>query len=500
MTSIRAIAAVIIVLAAGIPGASAQSPTTSREYRELASRLEAQEAELRALRQRVEDDALTRTTQFAGLRSDKSCDSPKDHLRRLPVVVEQTVCDCGARQDGGPQHFRLRYFSDYDDGFVIRPFNRQTHPFELKINGWIQFRHVGFAQDVQTWTDNAGVTRPVLDRNKFDVERARLVFSGFALTPDLTYFLQLDGDTEGRETVDFFDYWWGYRFSEGLQLQVGKRKVPGSRQWLLVARSTRFVDRPMANDFFRPDRTVGVFAVGDVGQTFHYEAMVGNGIRTSNLGSADIDDKFAFAGTAYWDPLRDFGGQLVDFDGSERPLVRVGSSFAYGPQSGLVDGIPLGESDFVRFADGTRLTAPGALAAGVTVSEFDVYLLSVDAAAKWRGWSVNAEAFFRWLQNIAGNGALPDDQLFQRGFYVEGGTFLIPRKLDVNVRYSQIDGLFGNAAEFAAGFNWYPTDTPRMKVSFDVSDIKTSPLNNTTSEILVGDDGTLFRTQFQVEF
>lgn len=500
MTSIRPIAAAIIVLAIGIRGASAQSPTMSPEYRELVSRLEAQEAEIRALRQRIEGDSLTRTAQFAGLENDESCDIPKNGLRRLPVVVEQEVCGCQASPDGGPQLFALRYFCDYDNGFVIRPFNRETHPFELTINGWIQFRHVAFAPDVETWTNNAGVTLPVLNRNKFDVERARLIFSGFALTPDLTYFLQFDGDTDGRETVDFFDYWWGYRFGKGLQLQLGKRKVPGSRQWLLGARSTRFIDRPMANDFFRPDRSVGLFAVGDIGETFHYEAMAGNGIRTSNLGAAEIDDKFAFAGTAYWDPLGSFGGQIVDFDGSERPLARIGSSFTYGPQSGLAGGIPLSESDFVRLTDGTRLTEPGALAPGVTISEFDVYLLSVDAGAKWRGWSVNAATFFRWLQNIAGTGALPDGQLFQRGFYVEGGTFLIPRRLDVNVRYSQIDGLFGNAAELAAGFNWYPTDTSRMKVSFDISDIRRSPLNNTTSEILVGDDGTLFRTQFQVEF
>ena len=101
---------------------------------------------------------------------------------------------------------------------------------------------------------------------------------------------------------------------------------------------------------------------------------------------------------------------------------------------------------------------------------------------------------------MQGTGSLSSSKLFQRGFYVEGGHFLIPQKLDVNVRYSQVSGLYGNASEYAAGFNWYPLDTRRMKVSFDATVLDGSPLQNTTSDILVGDSGTLLRTQVQAEF
>jgi hypothetical protein len=60
--------------------------------------------------------------------------------------------------------------------------------------------------------------------------------------------------------------------------------------------------------------------------------------------------------------------------------------------------------------------------------------------------------------------------------------------------------VFGSASEYAAGFNWYPLDTSKMKVSFDATSLDGSPLQNTTSDILVGDDGMLFRTQVQAEF
>lgn len=140
------------------------------------------------------------------------------------------------------------------------------------------------------------------------------------------------------------------------------------------------------------------------------------------------------------------------------------------------------------------------LAPGVTVSDFDVLFYGVDAAIKWRGWSVNAEGFVRWIENIDGNGPLPIDDLFQHGFYVEGGRFIIPQRLDWNLRYSQVNGQFGNRSEYAAGLNWYPLEKPTVKISFEVTSLDGSPIQNTTNDILAGDDGLLFRTQFQAEF
>lgn len=392
------------------------------------------------------------------------------------------------------------FFADYDNGFAIRPFRPDRHPFELKVNGWIQFRHHGFARDVTSWTDNAGVTRQVRNRNAFDVERGRLILSGFALDQRLTYFLHLDGDTDGGHAVDFFDYWWAWEFSDRFQLQMGKRKVPASRQWLLTARSTRFVERPLANDFFRPDRTVGLFGIGRVGDRGHYEVMVGNGYQSANVPNSATDDQWTFAATNYFDLLGNYGGQIVDYDNTCDPRLRIGHSIVYSPNTSESVGVPLEETAFLRLADGTRLTQAGALAPRVTVSEYDLYLYGVDLAMKWRGWSLNAEAFFRWIEQIRGNGPLPVTDLLQRGFYVEGGHFIIPQTLDWNVRYSQVSGLFGDASEYAAGFNWYPLDTANMKISFDVTLLDGSPLQNTASDILVGDDGILVRTQFQAEF
>jgi hypothetical protein len=481
---------------AGLCGVCAAQDQIDDPLLRLQQRLDAQEDELRLLRQRLDRQDLPWGTSLA---DDADLCAPAN-LRRVPLAAEEPFEPACDETGDGPAFRKLNFYTDYDHGFVIRPFDPERHPFELKVNGWIQFRHHGFARDVTSWTDNAGVTRPVRDRNAFDIERGRLLFSGFAIDQRLTYFLHLDGDSDGSEMVDFFDYWWAWQFTERFKLQMGKRKVPGGRQWLLTARHTRFVDRPMATDFLRPDRTLGIFGMGQIGETGQYEVMVGNGYRTANLSNDQTDNRFTFAVTNFFDPLGDYGEQIVDFEHTREPLVRLGHSFVYSPQAAADDGDLLPEADFVRLTDGTRLTQTGALAPGVTVTTFDATFYGLDGAVKWNGWSLNAEVHLRWIDQIAGTGPLPVRKLFQRGWYLEGGYFLIPGKLDANLRYSQVSGGYGNAAEYAAGVNWYPLGKPTMKVSFDVTSLDGSPLQNTTSDILVGDKGTLFRTQFQAEF
>lgn len=480
--------------------ARSQEVATEPTLAELKWLIDQQAAELRELRALVDRESVINQASCQMCWPEPAGCDGDEPLGMLPVMVEDgSEASCSA--DAGGRAYRLNYRCEYDNGYVlVRPFQSDRHPFELKVNGWIQFRHHAFTRNADSWTDNAGITRPVANRNAFDIERARLVFSGYAQDPRLTYFLQLDGDTDGGDLVDFFDYWWAWKFNDRFRIQFGKRKVPASQQWLLGARRTRMVDRPMANDFFRPDRTVGLFLISQLGETGHLECMVGNGYRTANLSNSNIDNRFTYAATNYFEPLGEFDDQLVDYDCVRDPLVRFGHSFVYSPQVPSTNSLAFEESDFIRLSDGTRLTETGALAPGIHVSGFDLYFYGIEAAWKWQGWSANAEAYLRWIEDIRGNGPLPVRDLFQRGFYVEGGHFLIPRRLDANARYSLISGRFADASEYAAGFNWYPCGSYVMKFSFDVTYLDGSPLQNTGSDILVGDNGVLFRSQFQTEF
>ena len=478
----------------------AGSPARADEQRmlELERQIEAQAEELKSLRERIE-----RLGEIEGPVEDLESNlCTGGDLHRTPLVCELTPED-GCDLSGNDQGLRVRrldYEAAYENGFWLRPFDPEKNPFALRINGWIQMRHHAFARTSDTWTDNAGLVHPIADRNAFDIERGRLLFSGHAIDERLTYFLHLDGDTDGRSNVDFFDYWWAWRFDEDFQLQMGKRKVPFGRQWLLSARHTRLADRPMAIDFFRPDRSTGIAGMGTVWARGRYEWMISNGYSTANLAPEDGDTRLTLAVTNYFDFGESLGDQLVDYQWSEDPAVRLGHSFVFSPQASELNQDPLDEIQFIRLGDGTRLTGFGSLAPLATVNQFDVWMYGLDGAFQYRGWSLNSEACFRWIEDLSGTGPVPEKGIFQWGSYIEGGKFLIRRKLDLNLRYSHVYDRFGSGQETAVGSNWFPVDDSRMKVTFDVAHLNSSPLQSTASDILVGDDGFLFRTQFQAEF
>ena len=392
------------------------------------------------------------------------------------------------------------WIAEYDRGFLIRPTNQNRHPFELRINGRMQFRHTGFSRDVTSWTDNAGVTRPVTNENYFEIERGRLEFRGFFLDPNLQFFLNIDGDTDDSHTAIFQDFWVNYEFSRAFDLYFGKAFVPGSRDWLNGSTRTRFVARSMATSFFRPDRTIGIWADGEPVERLYYRVMVGNGFNTTDLTPSEIDTHFVYSGSMWFD-LGDYGQGYSDLEWHCEPAAQIGHSFTTACQSGRdAAGLPLAEENFVRLSDGTRLTELGALAPSVTVDHFDIYLYTIDAAFKYRGFSANGEYFARWLEAIEGNGALPLNQLYDHGFYFEVGYFLLPESIEVNGRISQVFGAFGDSEEYSVGFNWFINSTHNCKISFDATKLNHCPVSASGENLRAGDDGLLFRTQLQAAF
>ena len=393
-----------------------------------------------------------------------------------------------------------RYYADYDNGFRIRPFDPQTDVFDLKINGWIQFRHGGYSSNVDTFTDATGTTRLVEDRNAFEVERGRLIFSGHAVDRRLSYFLQFDGDTDGENQIDLLDYHLQWQTDDWGQFRLGRQKLPGSRSWLISPLDTRLTSRSLATNFFRPGRTAGVQYSVDAGWLGNVTGLIGNNFRTVNVPGGATDDKFTYTLGHVYEPLGDFGSKLIDFGSSDGLKIRFGQTYTFAPQNDARLEEPDDDEDFIRLADGTRLNDPSALVSGVTVASFDVSLYTIDFAAKYRGWSMDTEGYFRRLGNLASDGQLPVTEVDQLGFYVQTGVFLVDRRWDVNVRFAEAHDSFGTGNEMAIGTNWFPTADERLRVTFDVAEIDSSPVTATAANILVGDDGTVFRSQLEAQF
>lgn len=389
----------------------------------------------------------------------------------------------------------------FDRGIVLRPTDPAKTPFEMRINSRAQMRYTYFEPEADTWTDSAGKTRPILPFSAFEIERGRLTFSGYMLDQRWQYYLNFDFDTDDQHVVIAHDYWVDYIFADEFTLFFGKAFVPGSRDWLNGSTTTRFTDRSLATTFFRPDRSIGIWAEGTpVKDHVFYRVMVGNGFAASDLQPAQVDTKLTYSASVWTDPFGPWGRGYSDLEWHEDPAIRMGTSFTWSPQENLEGGGPTPEENIFRLSDGTRLVDPGALAPGVTVDKFNVTLWAADFALKWEGFSLNGEYFARWINSISGNGALPTTSLFDSGFYVEAGYMVIPKRVELNARTSQIWGDFGDNAEYAVGVNWFVDGTHNYKFTLDLTYLDSSNTTNSGTNYRAGELGWLVRAQLQVAF
>ena len=397
-----------------------------------------------------------------------------------------------------------KYIATYDKGFVFKPVDPKKTPFELRVNGRMQFRYNGFDRDRTTYPTLAG---PVLveNRNDFEIERGRLEFSGFMFEENLQYYINIDSDTDDQHRAIFHDFWVNYKFDDAFNLFAGKAFVPGSRDWLSGSTRTHLADRSMANSFFRPDRSIGLWAEGEVADGVFYRAMLANGFNTQDLRAStsphEIDNSLAYAVSSYWDVFGDYGKGYADINHSCDLLARIGHSFTYAPNHGQdnLAGTRAEESTF-RLSDGSLLTANGVLGPGAQVRDFDVYLYAIDAAFKYQGWSMNGEYYFRWIDDLHATAPISTTELYDDGFYVDLGKMIMPKKVELVGRVSTVDGAFGDSWEYAGGTNLYLNGDHSHKITIDAAVLDGSPTSASSPNYEVGQDGVLYRMQYQVAF
>ena len=365
------------------------------------------------------------------------------------------------------------------DGFFIRSANNtEGIDFEMLISGRMQFRHTAFSDD----GDGSD------DRNDFEIERGRVMLRGHFFDPSLGYFVNMDADTDDSHDAKFMDFIVTYQMSDKIQFTAGKQKLPGSRDWLISSKITRFADRSAATTFFRPDRSVGVGVRGNPTENTFYSFMLGNSLGgdQGDFVSTDWDTKMAFAGTAYWDVYGNYGVGYGDLTHHEDVALRIGNSISH------TDMDASNETGFYRLIDGS-------LANATYTGGFDVWMYSVDAGMKYQGWSLNTEFFFRFIQDFDGSEAV--DEVNNYGAFTEAGYFIIPETLELIARISRINDQGGSPSsdEYAAGANLY-LDGYDLRLTFDVSVLDGTPANNSGPNFRTGDDGVMFRTQLEASF
>tara|TARA_R110002049_G_scaffold50370_2_gene142999 strand:+ start:70820 stop:72217 length:1398 start_codon:yes stop_codon:yes gene_type:complete len=393
----------------------------------------------------------------------------------------------------------------YDNGFVIASEQNlrlgiDDYPYRLKINGWGQLRNTVFN------SNNGGQ-----DLNQLQLKRARIVFSGHAFSSDLSYFVQLDGRSNVSDSLRILDYYFKYDFAHKLWncdrgtlgLKTGLYKMPFSLARQLSGKQLEFADRSMSSTYFDVNRSLAFGLYGATNRLplpIHWELAVFNGLVTGGAetgSSGTLDNNNAFSGRIYLFPLGQWGlGHLADLSHHRTLATRVGAGFA----TTTIDRRGATEFDSLRTVDSgaqlSTLLPPG-------VQSYDVALYSIDASLKYRGLSMTGEYYFRSINGFRGD-SVPE--LFDHGFWVQCGQFLIPKKLELISRWSRVAGNSGtlgtvdeSSDEIAGGWVWYFREQ-HAKLTMDATYLNGATINSSTLDINRGDDGWLYRTQLQLSF
>lgn len=215
------------------------------------------------------------------------------------------------------------------------------------------------------------------------VRRLRLRLDGFALSPKLSYYIQLSFSAGDQDQIEGFalnivrDAMVYYEPTSSLYIGLGQGKLPGNRQRVISSGNLQMPERSYANQFYTLDRDVGFFMY----KTFTSRSQLFKVKAAITAGEGRIS---GFSNTALAYTLRieylPFGSFRNTGDYSEgdleyevSPRLSIGITYSLNQRALRVGG-----------QLGKPLGSPA-----------DITTLIADAIFKYRGWAVSGEAFYR---------------------------------------------------------------------------------------------------------
>ena len=383
----------------------------------------------------------------------------------------------------------------YQDGIVIweNP-DDATVPFLLKFNNNTQIRYLNTLNSNDTFTDHLGVVREVHRRNDITVNRSMFIFAGYMFSKKLQYSLTVWTSAGAASIVVAGNIGW--RFSKALTITGGYTGVPGSRSLVGTFPFFQPTDRSMADNFFRPGFTQGIWANGEPVKVLNYLVFLGNGLNTLNITANKIDTSLLFSGSVWWEPLGPYSEpgksrqMYDDYFASKKTRIRLGTSFTRAREDRFSD-IDQSSPDNTSIynSDGVLAFSTGAFAPGVTVEKATYKMWAIDGGLKKSGFSVNGQYYFRWLSDFEADGPLPLASTFDHGFELSTGKFIVPKKLVLYVRGSKVFGQFADPYEYGGGFKWYFLPTERLWMTGELMRVNKAPYSGAFTPYTAGMTG-----------
>ena len=325
--------------------------------------------------------------------------------------------------------------------------------------------------------------------NQFDVPRLRVTLGGGVYRPWMKYSFQFEfSRTSGEGASKIKDAILEIRpASSHYRITLGQYKAPFGLQQLTSSGRQQFVDRAITDGKFTPGRDMGAMLSGTVaGQKIGYAVGAFNGAGESMV---QRNQSHLWAGRVFINPLRPYS--LSEGSGDvDDPVLHLGFGMRGGTQ--------------IR----------GRTAAGIVQDPDNQTALNAEFAFK-SSLAFSTFEYF-WMRDEQQN-PLASPGIDSQGYHAQIGFMLIPRTVEVGVRYAEVDGdrnvNAGKLREIrgVVGYFWR---SHNLKVQADVGQLRYGPnyalLSSRARQGLPGLGNRLvsgeslsdvqFRLQFQVAF
>lgn len=425
---------------------------------------------------------------------------------------------------------RLNFNIDINNGLNVRVGER----FFLKIRLLTQVRY-GHSTFNSAWGSIGDSRNPEIlggqvefravrhqsDLSQFSVPRARLQFLGYAWDPDFRYnvswaFDQTTWDQEGgsgrARLLDAYIASWHIPIAT---VQLGQQRVWFNRSQISSIATSSFADNMRVQNAFAANlisnRDVGLTILSDEDHyRVNYAIGIWNGVgpnltrdgtsvsqatennsslpssqqRTFNYNTRFLTGEMMYTARLLYKISGNPGYGQGDILNSRVPQAAIAFGYAYNPGQNYLSSI---RSDIVDRAYRQHVTKNGnGRLLGGGIYDFQTY--EVDFIGKYHGWSLQAEGYLRHQRvRNAESGTIPFDPATAAvlgppvalgqawGWYAQIGKYIIPRKLELAVRYGVMDPSTKQKddllKEFGAAINYSLDGTYNNRLVIDYSNI-----------------------------
>jgi hypothetical protein len=422
---------------------------------------------------------------------------------------------------------RLNFNIDVNNGLNLRVGER----FFLKIRLLTQVRY-SYSTFNSAWGSVGDSRNPEIlggqvefravrrqsDLSQFSVPRARFQFLGYAWDPDFRYNFswaldQTTWDQEGGSgRARLLDAYIASWHIPAATVQLGQQRVWFNRASVMSIATSSFADNMRVQNAFAANlisnRDVGITLLSDEDQyRLNYAVGIWNGVganltrdgtsvsqavdpppannpRTYNYNTRFLTGEMMYTARLLYKLSGNPGYGQGDILNSRVPQAAIAFGYAYNPGQNYLSSI---RSDIVNraYRQGVTRNGNGRLLGG-GIYDFQTY--EADFIGKYQGWSLQTEGYFRHQRvRNSNSGTIPFDpptavvlgppvDLGQAwGWYAQIGTYIIPRKLELAVRYGVMDPSTKQRddllKEFGAAINYSFDGTYNNRLVVDYSNI-----------------------------